>query len=222
MKQNIIIFGGGSHARCIIDIIETSDVFTIIGIIDSIAAIGDSIANYKVIGRQQDLQVLVEKYDIDGGIIALGDNYSRMVLQNEIVNQIATFNFVNVIHPNAIVSHSAQIGCGNVFMAGTIINVGAVIRNHCIINTGSQLEHFSIMEDYSSLSAGVITGGFVHLKSFSAVALGVTIFDRVSIGMNAVIGSGSLVTKDVPDNVVAYGSPARVVKTRALNERFLK
>ena len=222
MKKNIIIFGGGSHAHCVIDTINASKSHNIIGIIDSIANIGSVIAGYPVIGRQEELKNLCAEYEIDGGIVALGDNYSRMAVRKEIIEQMPKFDFVNAIHPNAVISASASIGVGNVFMAGTIINVGAVIHNHCIINTGSQLEHFSKMEDFSSLSAGVITGGYVHLKSFSAIALGVTIFDRVSIGVNTVIGSGSLVTKDIPDNVVAYGSPARVVKTRELNERFLK
>jgi sugar O-acyltransferase (sialic acid O-acetyltransferase NeuD family) len=222
MKKNIVIFGGGSHSLCIIDVIEASDDFNIVGVIDSIGEIGTEISGYKIIGRQDELLDLLKKNEIDGGVIALGDNYSRMLLEREILNQKSDFNFFNIIHPSVIISKSANIGYGNVFMAGVIINVGAKIENHCIINTGSQLEHFSIMENFSSLSAGVITGGYIILKEFSAIALGVTIFDRVVIGKNVVVGSGSLVTKDVPDNALVYGVPARFIKNRELNERFLK
>ena len=46
--------------------------------------------------------------------------------------------------------------------------------------------------------------------------------DRLNIGENAVVGSGSLVTKDLPDNVLAYGNPAKIIRTRTLGEKFLK
>lgn len=222
MKKNIVIFGGGSHCLCVLDIIETSEDFNIIGIIDSLASIGSEISGYKVIGRQNQLLELFKEYSIEGGVIAIGDNYSRSIIANEVIEQIPTFNFVNIIHPSAIISKKAKIGFGNVIMPGVIINVGAILKNHCIINTGSQLEHFSVMGNFSSLSAGVITGGYAVFKEFSAVALGVTIFDRVTIGFNTVVGSGSLVTKDLPDNVLAFGSPAKVVRNRELNEKFLK
>jgi acetyltransferase-like isoleucine patch superfamily enzyme len=62
----------------------------------------------------------------------------------------------------------------------------------------------------------------VRIKKYAAVTLGVTILDRVSIGENSVIGSGSLVTKSIPDNVLAYGAPAKVMRNREEGERFLK
>lgn len=41
---------------------------------------------------------------------------------------------------------------------------------------------------------------------------GAIIMPGVTIGNNVVIGAGSIVTKDIPDNVIAYGNPCRVVK----------
>lgn len=43
------------------------------------------------------------------------------------------------------------------------------------------------------------------------IAVGVTILPGVSIGPNAMIGAGSVVTKDIPPNVVAAGNPAQVI-----------
>ena len=55
------------------------------------------------------------------------------------------------------------------------------------------------MEDFSSLSAGSITGGRVIIREFVAVTLGVVILDRIEIGQHSVIGSGFfLVTKNIP------------------------
>jgi acetyltransferase-like isoleucine patch superfamily enzyme len=78
------------------------------------------------------------------------------------------------------------------------------------------------MHDFSSISAGSITGGKVELGRFSAITLGVTVVDRLKIGENSVVGAGSLVLNDVPDNVLVYGSPAKVIRSRKPGERFLK
>jgi acetyltransferase-like isoleucine patch superfamily enzyme len=42
--------------------------------------------------------------------------------------------------------------------------------------------------------------------------MGSNIIDNVKIGKNVIIGAGSLVTKDIPDNVVAYGNPCKIVR----------
>ena len=67
-----------------------------------------------------------------------------------------------------------------------------------------------------------MTGGYVKIGKFSAITLGVTIMDRLEIGENTVIGSGSLVTKSIPSNVLAYGIPAKIIKNRVKGEKFLK
>ena len=48
---------------------------------------------------------------------------------------------------------------------------------------------------------------------------GVTVLAGVTIGDNTVIGAGSVVTKDIPDNVLAYGTPCRVIRTIGEDDR---
>lgn len=58
----------------------------------------------------------------------------------------------------------------------------------------------------------VITCMPVHIKRNVWIGVNVTILPGVTIGENAIIGAGSVVTKDVPDNAVAVGVPAKIVK----------
>ena len=222
MAKNVVVFCAGPHARVLIDSLKAQEEFKLVGIIDSVLEIGSNFYGYKVIGRQNELEKLTQEYQFQSGIVALGDNYLREKVVLEILKQKADFDFINVFSPNACISETATIGVGNVIMPGVIVNSEAIIGNHCIVNTSSSLEHNCIMEDYSSLSPGVTTGGYLKLGRYSALSLGVIVFDRLTIGDNVVVGSGSLVTKDLESNGLYYGSPAKRIRNRKPFERFLR
>lgn len=220
--KNIILIGAGNQAHYTIDIIEKENKYNIVGIVDSIHEIGSMRFGYPIIARQENLKDIIEEYQIYGGIISIGDNWSRYYVHQQIINLVPNFNFVNAIHPSVIIGNTTEIGYGVVAMAGCIFNPKAKIGNFTFFATGAQVEHDNEISDYSSISAGSITGGYVKLGKFSAITLGVTVFDRVSIGENSVIGAGSLVTKSIPSDVLAYGNPAKIIKIRKQGERFLK
>lgn len=222
IKKRILLFGGGNQVHYTIDIIEKENKYEIIGIIDSVHPIGFERYGYKVLGRQDNLVNIVDEYKIDAGLITIGDNWSRSIVYNAIINQMPSFEFVNAIHPSVIIGKNVELGFGIVMMAGVIVNPLSKIGNFTFFATGCQIEHDCIIEDYASVSTGSVIGGYVTIGKYSAITLGVTILDRLKIGKNSVIGSGSLVLKDIPDNVLAHGNPINKVRARLLGEKFLK
>lgn len=220
--KNLVLIGGGNQAHYTIDIIEKEGKYNIIGIIDSIHDINSERFGYKIIGRQENILQLIEEYSIDVGVISIGDNWSRYIVYNKILEQVPNFEFVNAIHPSVIVGNNVIMGVGIVAMAGCIFNPKSKIGNFTFFATGAQVEHDCQIDEFSSISAGSITGGYVKLGKFSAITLGVTVIDRLEIGSNTVVGSGSLVTKSLPDNVLAYGHPAKIIRKRTQGEKFLK
>lgn len=219
---NIVLIGGGNQAHYTIDIIEKEGKYTIIGIIDSVHDIGSERFGYKVIGRQENLVKLIKEYKIYGGIISIGDNWVRSNIFLQISSLVPNFKFINAIHPSVIIGNNVKIGEGVTAMAGVIFNPKSVIGNFTFFATGAQIEHDCVISDFASISAGSITGGYVKLGKYSAITLGVTVLDRIAIGENTVVGAGSLVTKDLPDNVLVYGIPAKIVRGRYNGEKFLK
>jgi acetyltransferase-like isoleucine patch superfamily enzyme len=77
------------------------------------------------------------------------------------------------------------------------------------------------MESYSSLSSGVTLGGNCHIGRFTAISLGAKMIENTTILEHTIIGAGSLVLSDFPAHVVAYGSPARLVRKRKTGEPYL-
>ena len=53
----------------------------------------------------------------------------------------------------------------------------------------------------------------IHIKKNAWIGARVSILPGVTIGENAIVGTGSVVTKDVPDHSVAVGVPAKIIKT---------
>jgi sugar O-acyltransferase (sialic acid O-acetyltransferase NeuD family) len=220
--KNIILIGGGNQAHYTIDIIEKEGKYNIVGIIDSIHDINSDRFGYKILGRQENISQIIKEYNVEGGVISIGDNWSRYYVYNQIIELVPNFEFVNAIHPSVVIGNNVNLGKGVVAMAGCIFNPKSFIGNFTFFATGAQVEHDNYIDDFSSISAGSITGGYVKLGKFSAITLGVTIMDRVEIGENTVVGSGSLITKSLPDNILAYGNPAKIIRDRKQGEKFLK
>lgn len=85
---------------------------------------------------------------------------------------------------------------------GLIIEDNTAISLNCTIATNN----------HDVYDRPVITCKPVHIKKNVWIGVNVTILPGVTIGENAVIGAGAVVTKDIPDNAVAVGNPAKVIK----------
>ena len=60
----------------------------------------------------------------------------------------------------------------------------------------------------------------IHIGKNCWLGAGVIVLPGVNIGDNSVIGAGSIVTKDIPSNVVAYGSPCKVIREISKNDEI--
>lgn len=219
--KKIIVVGASDQSRCTIDVIEQEKAFEIYGILDMNLSKGDLFAGYKILGYLEVLEDLMKKETIYGGIVAIGDNFTRRKVVKEILNILPNFQFVNAIHPSVIKGKNVRIGHGSLLMPGVILNNNSKVGDHCILLTRSSLDHDSTLGNFSSLSPGVTTGGRVNIGKCSAIGIGANILHCKTIGNHCVIGGGALINKNVHDGSVAYGVPARIVKKRKKSEKYL-
>jgi sugar O-acyltransferase (sialic acid O-acetyltransferase NeuD family) len=124
-----------------------------------------------------------------------------------------------LIHPSATVSPSARIGDNCQVLAGTVVVAGAQIGEASIINTKASVDHECVLGEGVHIAPGATLCGCVEIGSFTLVGAGAVVLPRVRIGTNVLVGAGSAVTKDIPDNVVAVGVPARVVRKNPANHQ---
>jgi sugar O-acyltransferase (sialic acid O-acetyltransferase NeuD family) len=219
--DNIIIFGASGHGSVVADCMERQGRYKLVGFVDSFKKRGISHSGYPVLGTEMDLPYIISAFAVNAGVVAIGDNWLRKRMVDKILDIAPDFTFISVVHPMATIGRKVVVGNGSVVMPGAIVNSGSIIGEHCIINTNASLDHDGIMGNFSSLAPRVSTGGHLLLGSFSAVCLGASIIENIEIGDHAVIGAGALVVNHLPGHVVAFGSPAKVVRSRSKGEPYL-
>ena len=219
--HNIIIFGASGHGSVVLDCIEKEAKYNVVGFIDSYKEKGTQLNGHVVLGSEFDLPYLIEKHQIYGGIVAIGDNWTRNLVVKRAQKIAKDLKFVSIIHPSAEIGKEVQIGSGSVIMPGVTINANAIIGDHCILNTNSSLDHDGFMNNFSSLAPKVCVGGYFILGKGSAICLGANIIENITIGEHSVVGAGALVVGNVEDNVVVYGAPARIVRKRIPSDPYL-
>lgn len=218
--DKILIIGASGHAKVIIETIELSNNYSIYGLIDTFKPVGKNILGYEVLGTEDYIGDLIKK-GINKGVIAIGDNWTRLLIKNKIEKKFPDFEFITIIHPLSIISPSVEIGKGTVILASVIINAEAKIGDFCILNTGATFGHESIIMDFSSLAPGVTIGGNVSIGKCTAISLGVNVIQGITIGKHSIIGAGSLILNNVADYKLFYGVPAKEIRTIKEGEKYL-
>ena len=218
--KRILIFGAGGHAKVVIDIARKSGYF-VAGVIDEALVAGSEFCGAFVLGCTSDLVRICREVQFATGVVAIGNNMFRAKVLDTILDVYPQFQFVTLVHPSAVLGDDVHIGEGSVIMAGAIVNSASTIGRHVIINTKASLDHDAEIGDFTSIAPGATLGGNVAIGEHVAIGLGANVVHGVHIGSHAVIGAGALVNKSLPGFVVAFGVPARVMRSRVAGDRYL-
>lgn len=222
MTRAVLIVGSSGHARVIVDIIERAGLFGILGLLDDSRPKGAIEAGYTILGGIADLPEILHSCEVYGYFIAVGDNWNRGLVTARVKQLAPALAAITAVHPGAEIARTASLGEGTAVMAGAVINCSASIGRFCIVNTRASVDHDSHMQDFSSVAPGATLAGNVHVGAYSAICMNACVAEKASIGSHTVVGAGSVVLRDLPDDVLAYGTPARVVKSRSRGERYLR
>jgi sugar O-acyltransferase (sialic acid O-acetyltransferase NeuD family) len=121
--------------------------------------------------------------------------------------------FISTISPFAqIGSFDVTIGTGSNVLSQSIFSNSTRVGMGCIVYYNVVITHDCVVEDFVELAPNVILLGRCRIGKFTQIGANTTVLPDVKIGKNVIIGAGSIVTNDIPDNSVAYGIPAKVVK----------
>ena len=117
-----------------------------------------------------------------------------------------------IVNPNygVEIGNNVWVGSGTRIMLG--LEKDTKIGNNVKIGALCNIGHDTTIEDDTTIINGTQIAGHVHIGKKTYIGMGTNIKQRVSIGNGTIIGMGSNVTKDIPDNVLAYGNPCKVIR----------
>lgn len=152
-------------------------------------------------------------------VIANGELFARVKMAEKIERE--EINLAEpIIHPFAKVARGASIGNGTVISFGSFISFNTKIGKNVYVQPSSGVGHDVKVGDNCVISAGVRIAGHSSIGRNTYIGLNVPVRDRINIGEGSIISMGSVVQRDIPDNVIAMGNPARAMKENKEHKLF--
>lgn len=206
--RKLIIIGAGDGGRVVFELVKQQGSFEVAGFIDDNKELkGRSVNGHKVIGTSRDLN----KFRGMLFVVAVGGNLKARSRLFQLAVK-ARLEPVSLIHKTAIVDKTASIDDGSIILARCVIGPFAKIGKNVFLFTGTIIEHDNFIADNVYASPAVCLAGKVRVGKNTFLGILSCVVQGVKIGSNVVVGAGSVVLKDVPNNTVVAGVPAKILR----------
>lgn len=202
------IIGASGHAKIIVDILqrkEPSQSFIYFSSQQPAEQLKDSV-------HYQDTLENLHYYrnKVDAWHVAIGNPHIRKAKMEFMF--LHEFRLIRALHDQSIRAEQTFIGEATSIMAGVVVNPYASIGKGCVINTMASVDHDCVVDNYVNLGPGCRLAGGVQVGELSDVGTGAIVIPNKRIGRNCMIGAGAVIISDIPDNSVAVGVPAKIMK----------
>ena len=215
--KKYIIFGCSEFLSDIFDIIHANQ-----GKVYKIYQNMPQIRRERAIGLKERIALLgydVPVYDSldfftpeEGCLYIIGTITPQKYRLIEMLKKKYSLTFSSLIHPTVFLGSNVHIGEGVTINVQVGIGPNVYLEDFASINRSSVIGHETRIGKYSLIGPGVYIAGSVHIGEKCKVGARATILERLYIGDWTVIGAASLVNKDIPQGVIAYGVPAKAIR----------
>lgn len=201
--MRIIFIGAGGHGKV------CAEIARLVGY-DEILFLDDNrelfhCGEYKIVGIGENYLKFMDKNTYF--FVSIGNAGARQKMQERI--ESSGGNIATLIHPDAVVSSSAEIGSGSVLMAGSVVNSSTMMGKGVIVNTSSSIDHDCRLSDFCHIAVGAHLCGTVELGSNTWIGAGAVVSNNIKICKDCMIGAGAVVLQDINEPGTYVGIPAK-------------
>jgi sugar O-acyltransferase (sialic acid O-acetyltransferase NeuD family) len=238
MPIRVVIIGAGAHGLIVADILfrlfragtrrsngdldldVDSGAAEPIGFVDDAPRLtGTRVMGLEVLGTRDVLRTVAH----DAVIVAIGDNARRAAICEGFARNgkpdatrdgaLSGARLISACHPDASIGSTVEMGDGCMLSAGVVITPDVRLGRGVILNTRCSVDHHSVIGDFVHVGPGATIGANVVIGDRALIGLGASVMSGRLVGAGTIVGAGAVVTRDLPDRVVAMGVPARVVRS---------
>ncbi len=204
----IVVLGGGGHARVVISILKKLGVYLILGYTD--VSDRGSISGVSFIGEDACLPGLLGEHPGCSAVIGVG-NVRPDDARRRLYEKITAYGFIfpRVISPDAVVSDDVEVGEATVVMAGAVVNAGTVVGKGVILNTNCTVDHDCRIGDFVHVAPGATLSGGVKVGDSALIGAGATVIQYRTVSPFCTVGAGATVVEDLNEPGIYLGTPAR-------------
>ena len=199
--KSYVVYGAGGWAREVTELVKQTGG-NVLYYLEAPREEGETINGIPVILKVD----LPQKYSRIPKLIGYGDprQKRRVVDYNDVYGK--------VVHHNSLIGDNVKIKAGCIISPFDALVFNVELGSHVHLGCHVFIGHDSSVENYCWLSHGTTIGSSVKIGEAVIIWSNSTIREKIKIGHGSVVGMGSVVTKDVPDNVLVFGNPAKFVR----------
>ena len=200
----VVLLGGGGHCRSVIDVIEQTGRFSILGVLEKEGFSYSNLMGYPLLGSDHDLPAFIEQncaVVITIGQIKTSEPREKLYAYAK----EAGAELPVVVSPRAYLSRHAKVGLGTTVMHEAIVNCSAEIGENCIINTKALVEHDAKIGNHTHIATGAFVNGGAQIGQRCFIGSGAVIHNDIDIGDGCLIGAGTTVQTNLADGTVLKG-----------------